>query len=274
MTKETRVSTIRAFFLCALALVSISSAPSISSAQSSAPAAGSSLSGTWYGDFIVTNPDGKLSHNKAVLIVEQHGSEFSGSIGPTVDQQNPFADARVENGALRFHLNAAGGLDLVLQLADGRLKGTASGARMKAALDLRPVSGLLPHQQLMDEILAADGNLFDAFGACDVTRFAGFLSPDLEFYQDNIGKSDYAETLQATKNRCAEGIQLRRELVKDSVVVNALPGTGAVEAGTHRFYSRRPDGTEHLDATARFTEIWSKDSGTWKLVREISYDHR
>lgn len=245
----------------------------LATASSTAQTAASKIAGTWFGDFLITNPDGRISHNKAVLVVEEHGSKLSGSIGPTVDQQNPFADAQVENGALRFHLNAAGGLDFVLQLTDGRLKGTASGARMKAALELRPVSGLLPHQQLVDEILAADGNLFDAFGACDVTRFAGFLSPDLEFYQDNIGKSDYAETLQATKNRCAEGIQLRRELVKDSVVVNALPGTGAVEAGTHRFYSRKPNGTEHLDATARFTEIWSKDSGTWKLVREISYDH-
>jgi hypothetical protein len=41
-----------------------------------------------------------------------------------------------------------------------------------------------------------------------------------------------------------------------------------------RFYSRGQDGQEHLDATARFTNVWSKQTGTWKLVRVISYDHR
>lgn len=46
----------------------------------------------------------------------------------------------------------------------------------------------------------------------------------------------------------------------------------AIEAGTHRSYARQSDGTEHLDATARFTTAWSKQSGAWQVVRTISYD--
>lgn len=56
--------------------------------------------------------------------------------------------------------------------------------------------------------------------------------------------------------------------------MNAAPGFGAIQAGIQRFYSRDHDGQEHLDATARITNVWSKQSGTWKLVRVISYDHR
>jgi ketosteroid isomerase-like protein len=35
----------------------------------------------------------------------------------------------------------------------------------------------------------------------------------------------------------------------------------------------QPDGSERADATAQFTCIWSKESGSWKLVRVISYNH-
>lgn len=83
----------------------------------------------------------------------------------------------------------------------------------------------------------------------------------------------YEQNLNALRDRCAEGIQLRRESVQGSLVVNAVPGYGAIEAGTQRFYSRQPDGSERVDATAQFTNIWSKESGSWKLVLVISYNH-
>ena len=145
---------------------------------------------------------------------------------------------------------------------------------MKAELDLRPAPGLVPHDRLVQEITAADHAVFAAFEACDANRYASFLSSDLEFYQDRTGKTDYAQNLQSLKDRCQEGIRLRRELVENSLVINAAPGFGAIEAGTQRFYSRQPDGSEHLDATAQFTNVWSKESGNWKLVRIVSYDHR
>lgn len=66
---------------------------------------------------------------------------------------------------------------------------------------------------------------------------------------------------------------LRRELAPASLIIDAAPGYGAIEAGTHRFYSKQKDGSEHLDATAEFTEVWTKVSGRWQLARIISYDH-
>lgn len=229
------------------------------------------LSGTWFGSFVMTAPDGKTSHDTAVLILGEGGT---GSIGRTADQQTPFKDGQVNDNNLAFHLDAAGGLDFSLHLASGHLRGTAVSKGAKAQLDLQPSPGLLPHQQLVEEITSADSQLFRAFDSCDVSRYASLLSENLEFYQDHTGKTGYEDNLKSLRDRCAEGITLRRELVKDSLVVNAAPGYGAIEAGIHRFYSRQPDGSEHLDATAQFTEVWSKSTGSWKLVRIISYDHR
>ena len=233
-----------------------------------------SLSGTWFGSFVLTTPDGKINHDTAVLIFEQRSSGITGSIGRTVDQQTPFKDGQVKDNDLSFHLDAAGGLDFSLHLADGHLAGTATGKGVKAKLDMKPAPGLLPHQELVNEIAEADRRLFQAFDSCDVRQYGSMLSENLEFYQDHTGKTGYEENLKALRDRCAEGIQLRRELIPDSLLVNAAPGYGAIEAGTHRFYSRQHDGSEHLDATAQFTEVWSKETGSWKLVRIISYDHR
>ena len=191
-----------------------------------------------------------------------------------MDQQTPFKDGEIKDNNLAFHLDAAGGLDFSLRLVTGHLQGTAVGKSATAEVDLQPAPGLLPHQKLVDEITDADARLFRAFASCDVTQYGSLLSENLEFYQDHTGKTGYEENLRAVRDRCAEGITLRRELDQNSLVVNAAPGYGAIEAGTHRFYSRQPDGSEHLDATAQFTEVWSKDTGSWKLVRIISYDHR
>lgn len=243
-------------------------------AQSTSAQKNSKFSGTWFGDFIVTRPDGKVSHDTAVLMLEQSGSLLKGSMGRTVDQQSPLADGSFHGSHARFHLEAAGGLEIELDLHEGRLTGTATGKQFGAKFDLRSAPGLLPHPQLLQEIALADQQLYEAFGNCDVAGYASFLSRKLEFYQDHTGKTDYEQNLRALESRCAEGIGLRRELEKDTLIVNAAPGFGAIEAGTHRFYSRGQDGKEQLDATARFTNIWSKETGSWKLVRIISYDHQ
>lgn len=242
--------------------------------QQAGAQASSAIKGTWYGSIVITHPDGKASHDTAVLVVSDDSSTLSGTMGRTIDQQTPWQDGVFKDHRLQFHLDAAGGLSVSLALSAGQLAGSATGQGFQGQIDLRPAPGLMPHQQLQEEILAADRQLYQAFEHCDVAAYAGFLSKDLEFYQDRTGKTGYDENLNAIKNRCAEGIQLRRELDQDSVIVNAAPGFGAIQAGIHRFYSRGQDGQEHLDATARFTNIWSKESGTWKLVRAISYDHR
>lgn len=262
--------TIRALLFCFFALTAIQVF-----AQGTSEQQRSDIADTWFGELTLTNADGKVSHDTAVLIIKQLGSSASGSIGRTVDQQTTFADGRVDDNSIQFHLDVGGGMDFSLHLLDaGHLQGTATGKSMKAEVKLQPAPGLLPHQKLLEEITEADRRLFEAFSACAVTRYANSFSKDLEFYQDHTGKTGYEQNLKALQDRCAEGILLRRELVEGSLVVNAVPGYGAIEAGTHRFYSRQKDGSEHLDATAQFTNVWSKQTGGWKLVRIVSYDHR
>lgn len=261
--------TIRVMLLCILSLSMPWFHTQLADAQT-----GKTLSGTWFGDFIRTSPDGKVSHDTAVLIVEQDGSNLKGSIGPTVDQQTSFTDASFNHNRARFHIDAGGGMDFVLDLNVDHMTGVATSKRFTAKINLQPAPGLLPHPQLVQEITSADQQLYDAFTGCDVARYASFLSKDLEFYQDHMGKTGYEWNLKSLRDRCAEGIRLRRELEKDSLIVNAAPGFGAIQAGTQRFYSQGSDGSEHLDATARFTNVWSKETGSWKLVRIISYDHR
>ena len=166
-----------------------------------------------------------------------------------------------------------GGLDFKLKLRASRLVGTATG-KVQAVIDVTPAPGLLPHERLLSEIEDSDRKLFEAFDACNIDAYASYLSTDLEFYHDQGGKTGYQDQLDSLRQRCGEGLVLRRELVQDSLVVNAAPGFGAIEAGTHRFYAKQKDGTEHVDATAKFAEIWTKASGSWKLARVISYDHK
>lgn len=257
-------------FLLLAGMLGIFSMPT----QSAAAQASSTIGGTWFGSIVISNPEGKTSHDTAVLVIGPDGSRNSGGMGRTIDQLTPWTDGSFKNGQLQFHLEAAGGLDVHLKLLGRSLAGTATGQRMKAQIDLKPAPGLLPHQQLQQEIMTADRQLYEAFENCDAVRYASFLSKGLEFYQDHTGKTDYQENVKALQDRCAEGIRLRRELEDDSLIVNAAPGFGAIEAGTQRFYSLGQDGQKHLDATARFTNVWSKQSGAWKLVRVISYDHR
>lgn len=259
-------------FFAFLATILASCAIATQSANAQTPAA--AITGTWFGTIAISTPDGKTSHDAAVLVVEQVSPTVSGGMGRTIDQLTPWTDGTLAGNRLQFRLNAAGGLNVDLTLRDGRLTGTATGQSINAQIELKPAPGLLPHDQLQQEIMTADHQLYEAFENCDVTRYATFLSKDLEFYQDHTGKTGYDQNLKAVRDRCAEGIQLRRELDPASLIVNASPGVGAIQAGIHRFYSREKNGQEHLDATARFTNIWSKEGGTWKLVRAISYDHR
>jgi len=232
-----------------------------------------SFSGTWFGEVVIHTPDGKAVHDTAVLVIEQHGSAVTGTLGRTIDQQGPFTDGHIDGKQLRLHIAAMGGMDFVLNRENSGIDGTATGKGVVAELTVSPAPGLVPHAQLLEEISEADQRMFEAFGNCNLEQYIQFLDRDLEFYQDRTGKTSYEQNLQMARNRCAEGIRLRREVVPGSLIVNAVPGYGAIEYGVHRFYSRQADGSEHLDATAEFTNVWTKASGQWKLVRIISFDH-
>lgn len=240
--------------------------------------AGGNLAGTWSGIFAMANPDRTVSHNQVVVRLELHGSKVTGGIGSTIDNQSAFADGQVAGNVIRFHLTAGRVTEFRLRLSKGHLYGHAVGTGVNrlehADLDLQPAPALLPHAELVAEISAADREAFEAYQACDLSRYASFLSYDLEFYQDNLGVRNRSQILRSMKSRCTEGIRLRRQLDEKTVVINAVPGYDAVEAGTHEIYSTHEGGSEHLDSTVRFVHIWTKKTGSWQLIRVISFDHR
>jgi ketosteroid isomerase-like protein len=227
----------------------------------------------WSGSFVVAAPDGKLQHDTAVVVLHAKGTELTGSAGSTIDKQSPIVHGTVTGNQYAFHLDAGGGMDFLLVRSGDTIRGTAKGTNFTADLTLAPAPGLEPHDQLVAEIQAADRALFEAFAACDATKFASYFAPSLEFYQDRIGVRGFDATMASFRQRCAEGIVLRREIDTPSLIINSSPGAGAIQAGTHRFFARQPDGSERLDATAQFVNIWSKQSGTWKIVRAVSFNH-
>lgn len=135
---------------------------------------------------------------------------------------------------------------------------------------------------LLASVEARDAELFELFfRGCDPARLRTMLADDLEFYHDKGGflfrnadamVADYAK--QCAERAKPEAWRSRRELVRSTLVVDPVPGHGAMEAGDHLFYERKGDGPERLAGRARFSMVWKWDNGQWKLSRVLSYAHR
>lgn len=134
---------------------------------------------------------------------------------------------------------------------------------------------------LRASIEARDAELFELFfSGCDPARLRTMLADDLEFYHDKGGFvfrnaeamiTDYAK--QCFERAKPDAWRSRRELVKSTLVVDPVPGHGAMEAGDHLFYERKGDGPEKLAGKARFAIVWKWQDGQWKLSRVLSYGH-
>lgn len=125
-------------------------------------------------------------------------------------------------------------------------------------------------QELKAIVLEKDSLFWQAYNQCNVNKMISFLTEDLEFYHDKNGLTHGRSNFEKALNQglCANGPQLRREAIKESVQVFPLKGIGAIISGQHTFYiGDRPDGL------AKFTHIWRFSNGTWKMSRVLSYDH-
>ena len=131
-------------------------------------------------------------------------------------------------------------------------------------------------------IEARDAELFELFfQGCDPARLRPMLADDVEFYHDKGGfvfrnaeamVADYAK--QCAERAKPDSWRSRRELVTSSLIVDPVPGYGAMEAGDHLFYERKGDGPERLAGRARFSMVWVWSDGSWKLSRVLSYGHQ
>jgi hypothetical protein len=152
---------------------------------------------------------------------------------------------------------------------------------LAAVLDASPPAPMPDGTDLRTSIEARDAELFQLFfTGCDPGRLRTMLADDLEFYHDKGGfvfrnaeamVADYAK--QCAERAKPDAWRSRRELVPSSLIVDPVPGHGAMEAGDHLFYERKGDGPERLAGKGRFAMVWKWEAGQWKLSRVLSYAH-
>lgn len=135
---------------------------------------------------------------------------------------------------------------------------------------------------LIEAIAARDAEFFKVFfEGCDPARVRTMIADDVEMYHDKGGFvwrgadgviADYAKACE--ERRKPDAWRSRRELVRDSLRVDPVPGHGAIEDGVHVFYERKGDGPERLAGRARFTQLWTLGAdGGWRLARIFSFAH-
>lgn len=133
---------------------------------------------------------------------------------------------------------------------------------------------------LRAEITARDAELFDVlFNRCEPERMRALLMPDLEFYHDRDGVMRGAGRFVAdyqrfcTERQAPDAWRSRRQPVAEGMIVDPVPGYGAIQVGEHLFYERRGDGPERLVGRARFSQLWVRAPDGWRLSRVFSYAH-
>ena len=143
----------------------------------------------------------------------------------------------------------------------------AAALRLDAQTPARPSID----ESLRVEIAQADSLLFAAFNAGDLERLKSYFAPDLEFYQDNEGVANYAQTIKDFQQMFHQPSRIRRELVSGSLEVYPIKNYGAIEVGSHRFCHEENGRTEC--GTFKFLHVWRKTGRTWQLSRIVSYAH-
>ena len=128
-----------------------------------------------------------------------------------------------------------------------------------------------PSQQLYDEVKRLDAALSEAFNEHDVNKLKSLFTDDLEFYQDNEGLARYDQTVKDFESMFAQGNNMTRELVGNSLEVYPVKDYGAIEMGAHRFC--HVENGKNECGTFKFVHVWQKKDGKWKISRATSYSH-
>jgi hypothetical protein len=127
--------------------------------------------------------------------------------------------------------------------------------------------------ELYDTILHLDSLMYSFYNSRNYEKFKSFFSPDLEFYHDLTGKTDFNDNLKIFKTNFAKSTIMRRELLKGSLEIYPINNFGAIEIGTHNFFQTDSGQSEKLVAQPKFIHIWKKVNNNWTITKIISYDH-
>ena len=152
------------------------------------------------------------------------------------------------------------------------LAGCSQRAGVAGVADDQARRGVPADSELHRTVAALDSALFDAYNRCELEAFRAFFADDVEFYHDQSGLTlGSAKLTEAVRqNICGK---VRRELVPGTLRVYEMRGFGAFALGVHRFLQQR-SGQWREVGEAQFAHLFQNANGEWKVVREISYDHR
>jgi len=137
------------------------------------------------------------------------------------------------------------------------------------------------NSELFNTLKKNDSLLFNVgFNQCDMKQFETLLSEDLEFYHDKSGvETSKANFISNFKNGIcgSKTFSSRRELVSGSLNVYPMHNNnvlyGAIQTGEHRFYERVNGQAEVAGSIAKFSHLWIKEDGIWRISRALSYNH-
>ncbi|MGN6420447.1 MAG: nuclear transport factor 2 family protein [Pseudobacter sp.] len=133
--------------------------------------------------------------------------------------------------------------------------------------------------ELTATILHLDSSFWKTYNSCDTINMRKYFTEDLEFYHDKGGPSFGMSPMISTfaRNLCNGGFRVRREAVAGTLKVYPMWKNdelyGAILSGDHYFYVTEKGQAEKRTGFARFTHLWLKQDGVWKMSRILSYDH-
>jgi hypothetical protein len=127
--------------------------------------------------------------------------------------------------------------------------------------------------QLEAEITAADARLFGGLNDRDIGPMKEGFSPRLEFYHDRSGVTGYAENVAIFEKNFRAPNRVRRVAMPETVEIFPAGPNHAMHIGKHRFCNKPPGPAPEECSVYRFSMVWERDGGQWKLLRVLSYDH-
>ena len=132
--------------------------------------------------------------------------------------------------------------------------------------------------ELYNTIKRMDSLYFGAQNACDLEKYASYLTDDLEFYHDVAGLTESKENeMSDMAVFCGEEQRsrqpLRRQLTEGTLKVFPMDNYGALQQCDHSFHLQINDGTEKIVGKGRLIALWKLENEEWKLARIVSYDH-
>jgi len=107
-------------------------------------ASAADITGKWSGSFVLQAPDGEHADN-AFVIIQQKGTELTGSGGPDESRQWPMQNGKIEGDKITFEVTADGPVyKIEAKLEGDHIKGnvtakTPEGETLTAKMDLTRV---------------------------------------------------------------------------------------------------------------------------------------